>query len=129
MRSVDEVGVEVASLSTALLQTQDEGVAKSLIAAREALEWALGRANQRPTDFIIEPDFQLHESGRLTPTELEEAYRDLDREGEVDDQDVPIVCLPAPEILANRLAAARELAEWTCQKARVVMAKLEGRTA
>lgn len=125
MRSVDEIEAQIESLTAQIVEPQRLGVATSLVAAREALEWALGRANQRPTDFIIEPDSQLlHEAGQLTPTELEEAYRDLDREGEVDDQDVPIVCLPV-----NRLAAARELAEWTCQKARVVMARLEGRTA
>lgn len=31
--------------------------------------------------------------------------------------------------LAEKLAAARELAEWTCQKARTAKARLEGRPA
>jgi hypothetical protein len=31
--------------------------------------------------------------------------------------------------LAEKLAAARELAEWTCQKARIAKARLEGRPA
>jgi hypothetical protein len=46
------------------------------------------------------------------------------RHGEFD-----AVVATAQVTLAEKLAAARELAEWTCQKARTAKARLEGRPA
>jgi hypothetical protein len=66
MRSPDEVQAEIDSLSALIREPQEEGVARSLIAARESLLWAVGLAGCRPTDFIIEPvdEFDAVEMGQ-----------------------------------------------------------------
>jgi hypothetical protein len=66
MRSSDEIQAEIDSLSALIRKPQEEGVARSLIAARESLLWAAGLAGCRPTDFIIEPgdEFDVVEMGQ-----------------------------------------------------------------
>jgi hypothetical protein len=66
VRSPDEVQAEIDSLSALIRKPQEEGVARSLIAARESLLWAVGLAGCRPTDFIIEPvdEFDAAEMGQ-----------------------------------------------------------------
>lgn len=65
MRSPDEIQAEIDSLSARIREPQEEGVARSLVAARESLLWAVGLAGCRPTDFIIEPvdEFDAAEMG------------------------------------------------------------------
>lgn len=65
MRSPEEMQAEIDSLSALIREPQEAGVARSLVAARESLLWAVGLAGCRPTDFIIEPvdEFDAVETG------------------------------------------------------------------
>jgi hypothetical protein len=77
MRTPAEIQAEVASLTAQIREPQREGVTASLVAAREALEWAAGLANCRPTDFIIEPpsEFDVIELGERAAKALSRAER------------------------------------------------------
>src|SRR6266851_3927930 len=50
-----EIQAEVQRLTAKIRDSEDDAVLRSLVSAREALEWAEGRASCTPTDFIIEP--------------------------------------------------------------------------
>jgi len=51
-----EIQAEVQRLTAKIRDCNEDGaVLRSLVSAREALQWAEGLANCTPTDFIIEP--------------------------------------------------------------------------
>lgn len=77
MRTLDEIRAEVLSLTIRIREPQEAGVLKSLVAAREALEWAAELADCRPTDFIIEPpsEFDVVELGVRAAKALSRAER------------------------------------------------------
>ena len=77
MRTPAEIQAEVVSLTVRIREPQEDDVLKSLIVAREALEWAAGQAGCRPTDFIIEPptEFDVVELGERAAKSLQAGGR------------------------------------------------------
>jgi hypothetical protein len=77
MRAAAEIQAEVTSLTAQIREPQEDDVLKSLIVAREALEWAAGRASCRPTNFVIEPpsEFDVVELGERAAKALSKAER------------------------------------------------------
>jgi len=64
-----EIQAEVQRLTAKIRDSEDDAVLRSLVSAREALEWAEGRANCTPTDFIVEPISEP--IAGLTPQQLD----------------------------------------------------------